>query len=1150
MVQIEITKQPLYGTVYWNGSDFVYTPLNGYTGSDVYFYIKTENGVSTSEYNYVNVGNLPPIALNPSLTADAFSEIIISINQLVLNDTNPFSSLKIIKVSDPVKGTIENNEDSIRYIPNTLNTIETINYVVSDKQYSTTGVLTLSVLNGRTINPNRGIQTFKYRLIRYYDKLLTVPPLTSNWDSAYYTLSENKDYWLSIDTYRWISFSKYIEKVSSDLILLYDNKSNYDSAYNLISSNSGTWISDKTPIDFVKNNRLKFNYQNYILNLKKDAWDLNSTNYSQLSPVIDEKTPIYNKLAQTVSDNIDNWDSNVIYNVIEDNRNKWDTTFEELSTNGKFDKWNNTFLATTSFSSDYNSEFSDIVNFEATFNAITSLSSVWSDQQTETIIVSSDKWTAVSNRNTNYNDVYNVVSGASSKWIVDTVTVDDIHSLVSTNSSTWNGVYDELMGQDPINWTQLSSFNETLSNVNINYNSLYNTITSYSGNWDTTEILSYFENHYNINNGLYDYVTNSIDRWNNNFNAVTSLSSNVLKLDNTYNIISSQSSTWNNLASSYGFIPLYGDNLSSFNDNRATYDSLYSILCSNSSLWYRDTTNINTLSTYLFTSSPIWVTMSNIISASDWDATGNYFKELTGIIGENNILFDSLYNTITSTSGKWTGKIFSSKLSSISSWNKLYDVISIDAWNLTNSLTTVSSNYYASAKYLNPLNSFIDSKLSLWTNQTVNTILTANSGNWYNNYYTVTTYSNEWSFTEKPEYISTYSYVSSNSAKFINLVNLVSAKSGAWQQNISNVSSLSNIFASGSGTVNLSTFDLSIYGDTFITGNLSAYGTKVSIDTTLNTTSGFSINNTDNTSAVVIDKIGRGAIFNVKTPTSTVLYVKSLPPTVGVNLSAISNTIGNVSNISLTVSGNLSASGYIYPISDAVTTYQTQSSRYESIYSYVTGASGKIASFITDHKPKYDTLVNYVNSNQLSSFYDVTVPYYNALLSSFNNYSTKAIPVINLITLSGSKFGIDTAFSANSSKYETAYSYVSSKASSSNYSIGYLFNHNNILSSESVSLVLQDDIHIKSWIMVSDVNTTATIDVLSCGYLDFAKYGYPVSITNGNYPTITLFNKNSASNLDSTWTTTYLQKGSVLQFKITNNTDALRLLINLTVEKR
>ena len=109
-------------------------------------------------------------------------------------------------------------------------------------------------------------------------------------------------------------------------------------------------------------------------------------------------------------------------------------------------------------------------------------------------------------------------------------------------------------------------------------------------------------------------------------------------------------------------------------------------------------------------------------------------------------------------------------------------------------------------------------------------------------------------------------------------------------------------------------------------------------------------------------------------------------------------------------------------------------------------------------------------------------------------------------------------------------------------------------------MVIQDNINIQSWNLYAnevDLNPSfpqygISVDVLSTTHAYFGKNtSPPVSIVNGNLLTLTTFNKTSATNLNSIWSGTYLQKGSILQFKLnTNNPSVSALLVNLTVQKQ
>jgi hypothetical protein len=86
--------------------------------------------------------------------------------------------------------------------------------------------------------------------------------------------------------------------------------------------------------------------------------------------------------------------------------------------------------------------------------------------------------------------------------------------------------------------------------------------------------------------------------------------------------------------------------------------------------------------------------------------------------------------------------------------------------------------------------------------------------------------------------------------------------------------------------------------------------------------------------------------------------------------------------------------------------------------------------------------------------------------------------------------------------------------------------------------------------MTSDVNTIASIDVLSSDYVNYERNGKPLSIVNGNYPSLNSTTKNSMNNLNSIWLGDYIPRGSILRFHLTNNTAASAILIDLVVQKQ
>jgi hypothetical protein len=1192
----------------------------------------------------------------------------------MVDNTNPFNNLKIVSIEKPIKGRIENTGTNLYYYPNALNTVERLDYVISDKQYFSTGTLTLSVLNGR-VPISLENTTFKYRLTKDYAIVNTIPPLTSNWDSSYKTLSTYKDEWTSIDTTKYVAFSNYVESASGTLNQVYNNIPIYNGLYLAVSPNSSTWINDRNIIDYVKDNKQKLINTYNILSAKNIVWNNDYTNYSVISTAIDTNIANTESMYNTIINHSPDWSSNEIYNTLEYRKDDWDTSYNILSTSQKNNEWNNALSSTSYLSAGISV---DSVDFTNLYNTITSKSGIWANQETEAVMVSSNNWnnvfasynlynslysiltgnsglwikdrneldiiatilssnsanwnnlydiltgtygsswnkysnlnsilsTDIYNNNSTYNsltsnyelwntiaynynqiglsaqsinnvknnkdiydNLYSILTGNSGLWIKDRNTLDNISSILLSNSAKWNNLYDILTGTYGSSWNKYSGLNPILSTAIDNNNSTYNTVTANSGLWSNTNINNYLNSVSGNLIGVYNIISSLSNSWNTVYNTTTAVSSyynrNITNLNNYTNLVSTISSLWDNISNFENSISLSTTNWNS--TLTSNYDNLYSILCSNSSTWYNNVSLLTSISSFLFTSSPNWGVMYSLIVAGDWLNSGNNYNTLSSAIGNNNIKFGNLYNTVVTNSSKWaSADFYNTKLSAISSWDSTYDTLinknKYASWNnAITDLQTLSTTFYKRASSLNALNVGIENSLYIWNNKVGSTVLTGNSANWYNSYSTVCGSSANWFFNNKSQYSSTYSYVTANSAKLINLTNNISISSSYWDNNATSLTpTLTSQFLTGSGTINLSTNNLYVIGDTYILGNLSALGGKFSIDTTLNTTSGFIINNSNSNDAVVIDKVGGRAILNLYMANFPVLYVKATPRTVGINLSAISDTIGNVNNISLTVSGNISATGYIYPVPDYFTLYSSKSVAYETAYTYVTANSAAINTFISNTKPVYDSMVNYINGGSISSFSATTIPYYDNYVSTVNDYSSKINQTSSFIALSGNVLDIDNLFVANSSKYEYTYNYINSLNSSQKYTISHFFGHNIVLQTQKVNVVVQDNIKIQSWGLYAD-NSTATynlsVDILSSTHGNFGKISpdgintYPISITKGNPPYLTTSNKNSATNLDSSWLGTTLPKGSILQFNLinTNNSPVSGLLVNLTVTKQ
>jgi hypothetical protein len=75
---VTIIKPPLYGKVFWNGINFVYSPEVGYFGNDYFIYSISDGLVAKTYTEYVEATNVAPLADNISLTANTSAITAIS----------------------------------------------------------------------------------------------------------------------------------------------------------------------------------------------------------------------------------------------------------------------------------------------------------------------------------------------------------------------------------------------------------------------------------------------------------------------------------------------------------------------------------------------------------------------------------------------------------------------------------------------------------------------------------------------------------------------------------------------------------------------------------------------------------------------------------------------------------------------------------------------------------------------------------------------------------------------------------------------------------------------------------------------------------------------------------------------------------------
>lgn len=320
MTIVNITKQPLFGTVYWNGEKFIYTPFNpNGTDNDFFIYTKTVNGITTTYAENVSPNNTAPVTNNITLTANATTSIIVDINNLSVDNTKPFGALKFKSVTGQSKGTTVFNDSKIYYTSNYLNYVETLSYVVTDGQFDSTGTVTISVING-FVNPPKQL-SLNELLNKYGNDIVQISNRFQRFNDLYTTLQTYYTYWDSIDYAYYNSFSNNVLSSYQRWDYFNNNKGNYLSNYNTLIPNSATWNDTAYKTSLI-NNELQLNDQklNEILSIlpSRYSWDAAITRTNQLTSAIENDnfnlklSNVYN----TVTASTGTWDNSEITNYI------------------------------------------------------------------------------------------------------------------------------------------------------------------------------------------------------------------------------------------------------------------------------------------------------------------------------------------------------------------------------------------------------------------------------------------------------------------------------------------------------------------------------------------------------------------------------------------------------------------------------------------------------------------------------------------------------------------------------------------------------------------------------------------------------------------------------------------------------------------
>jgi hypothetical protein len=735
MAFIEIVRQPLYGSVYFENGEFIYTPNVGFSGNDSYSYVDTQNGTPILYTKYVNPYNTPPISLNASLSVTTYGEFIIPISALAVDLTNPFETFKIIDTEKANFGQISTDGAYIYYNTGVYEGVESLKYQISDKQFTTTGILTLSVINYKL-----RLKPFNQRLYDVSDQIKPITELSAAYNWCYDFLVDNSAYLNSLPLDTWMGMSFFTEKVSAYLIDLYSHKDDFINLNTVLNTYSAEWIQDANCVLLV--NRYKDFWQTAIETLSSRylEWNKTSTDLPILSVGILDQIDKLNQFYNIVNSNSSIWDTEEINSVLSSTSAYWETTKDTVTAN--IDLWNDTYTKTNTFSGFYYDNSSE---YNSLYNLINSNSAEW-NKKIELL------YSAIAPNSANWNDIYNskilyydnlvsLLTTISSNWISDRGSVDILNDIM-LSASNFTSTYETLTTNNSI-WSNLTTFYTDISTAPSFLNDLFSLINNISSSdWQAESLNSLTNTNSSKWDVLYPFLNGNYPiEWNSYVTTYNQTSSdyytNKPNFDYIFNIISSNSGIWTTKFSKVSSIlNANSANWNSFFENKTTYDNLLSLVSSTSSNWPTDVNASTTLKNLILLSADNWLNTTDTLQNNTdiWNSlSGSYDYFNTEI--EKVINF---YNTIYNISANFNTIYLNSFLSGLSTnWSNTNDFLIntdyVNSWDTTyNTFTYFNSAYFNYTPFAN----YILSNYNFW-NSNVNsltTIIKDNSANW-NSFY-------------------------------------------------------------------------------------------------------------------------------------------------------------------------------------------------------------------------------------------------------------------------------------------------------------------------------------------------------------------------------------------------------------------------------
>jgi len=737
---VTIIKPPLYGKVFWNGINFVYTPQVGFTGKDYYIYTISDGLVANTYTEYIESNNIAPLASNISLTANTNDNISIDVSSYISDTDGLVAPLRIIDVSEPFYGIAKFKGTTVYYESYGFNAEDSIIYTVSDGQATATAIIYLTTINGTNIKYPR---SYVDKLTNLELDVTTISHISGNWDTTYSIICANSAKWMSLDAERYNAAAQIVEDNSADWDEMFANKSLYDDSKSTVVSNSATWNNVSSLFNTISSiiETFSANWENTYTTVSTYSarWEQNIIDYTNLLLNYNSYSANWDSSYTTVCSYSAGWDKSVIISLLQSYSADWETTNTTFQNSSG--AWETSKLTINDLVTDYNLYSG---NWQNSYTIISTYSADWNDKTAFNLLCSnSANWKSVYDNKDNYDNVLSIVSAASADWNV----VQSYFSVLSTefitNSANWNNSY-TIVSTYSANWedavNKLLTLATNYNTYSSNWENAYTIVSTYSAGWDVTDIL-------------------------------TSLSSASSDWNNSYNILCANSANWEaNIISMNSLINAY-------NTASGNWQTTYTTVCTKSASW-----NTDIISNILSSNSANWNNAYNTITSNsaNWDSAKNEFANLSTNYSTYSANWQNTYNIVSSNSGSWdnSNTAYSIITASSANWNSVYD--SKDKYDtLYTTVCTYSGGWQTSADNFSVLNTTVNTYSGLWSN--AYSVVTAKSGSWDTNTNNIYSLTNTFS-SNSANWETTYNTICTQSAGWdsSSIITTIVNESGNW----------------------------------------------------------------------------------------------------------------------------------------------------------------------------------------------------------------------------------------------------------------------------------------------------------------------------------------------------------------------------------